>query len=426
MGGAGCGSDVGRRGRIHRRLSAAWRAFPLTDLGVLVLAAGLLGFFGYGQPRSDYVIQLVSAVAIGLVALALLVVLIGAWRVHARSRRPLEGPIEPLRLEATRSFARADIWPRVRWLPLLELDVEVSHPAGLRLREEGGRERVEADHRAGDAGWVRRFRVEDAFGLAEVCFERPEARPVEVSPWLGALDRAPALAALAPGAQRPHPHGAARGDRVELRPYVRGDPLRLVLWKVYARTGELIVRTEERALDEDVEVIAHLVTGDGDEASAAAAHVALARGLLGPRWCFGTSGLTAPTRDPATAIRAIARSRGAPAEGLAATLAAGDAEARLLLFVPCRAGAWLVPTLELTRARGPRATVVLAHDGAPPAASGPRWRIRRASVAPGAAAASPESIAEVQSAFARIGAEVLVIERPTGRVSGGAARRVAA
>lgn len=444
------------------------RYLPLTDLGVVVLGVGVLVLTAYGFPRADYVVQLAGAAAIGLVALGLLAVLIGAlWafrlddprRAFAsaasappKARAPAAGPPgkppgpresegreDPdrspgaLRFEARRGFAWGRRWPRISWLPLVDIEVEARSPAGLRMERVEGFERLEARHRGGSEQLVRTYTVEDAFGLARLRFERVEARAVEVAPWLGALDRAPALTTLAEGASRAHPLGRPAGDRVEMRPYVRGDPLRLVLWKVYARTGQLMVRTAERALDEDSEVYAYLVAGVGDEPSAAAAWVAVTRGLLGPRWRFAADGTPGSTDHREAAAAAIARSRSARTKsGLALPEMLREVRmgegGRVILFLPCRPGPWMERVVEHVSGLGGRVSAVVAHDGLRPEAPARRGWLRKPEADSEAEEASPSAheLDEVLKTLAFGGLDLMVIDRPSGRAGASALpRRVA-
>src|SRR5437773_8099985 len=104
---------------------------------------------------------------------------------------------------------------------------------------------------------------------------------MRILPWTGGLDHAPMLRSLAGGEEISHPLGELTGDRVDMRRYVAGDPLKLALWKIYARTGVLMVRTPERAIAPTLRVAAYLPSAIGDEPAAAAARVAIQRGLLG-------------------------------------------------------------------------------------------------------------------------------------------------
>ena len=68
---------------------------------------------------------------------------------------------------------------------------------------------------------------------------------------------------------------------------ITADSPRLILWKVYARTRRLFVRTSERALEAAPRTCAYLVADPQDEAAATLARTVLERGLLGDRWRFG-------------------------------------------------------------------------------------------------------------------------------------------
>ena len=390
---------------------------PCTDLGALLLGLGLLTVFAYGLPREDYVVQLGGASVVGLVVLGMCSVVMGAVTVFRRASQPDESDAV-IGFEATQGFALGRRWPGFGGFPLVEVSVAVEEPSGLWIEQEGHRERFEARHRSGASEVVRVYTVSDGFGLARVRFTVREPRFVRVAPWLGAVDQAPALTALAPGEVRSHPRGQPAGDRVELRPYVRGDPLRMVLWKVYARTGELMVRTPETARDQDTDVYAFFIAGTGDEASAAVAWVVMTRNLLGPRWRFGADGMTGATSDQSAVETAICRSRAfrhVSAMGLNSFLAEADpaSGARVVLFVPCHPGEWINQAIEATARFSDRLTVVLGFD----AESRPQqqsWFWTPPVVTKDMEYASRDQLDDVTRPFTRRGAEILVIDRSSG------------
>lgn len=389
----------------------------LTDLGVLVVAGGFVLLRFYGIPRSDFVAQMAGAGALGLVALGLLSVLFGVAVVSLRGTKSTSS--EVLAFEAGRGHAEGESWPSTVW-PLVDVEVRVLAPEGLDVSHHGAFERLEARHRTAGGVIERALIIEDAFGLVRAELRRRQSRPVRVGPFLGHLDGAPALRALAPGASRGHPFGRPAGDRVEMRPYVAGDPLRLVLWKTYARTGGLYVRTPERALDEEVEVHAHLVAGWGDEAAAASAWVAVTRGLLGPRWTFGADGSTDRTRDVDAAQSMIsasrrARKRGGQLDGVVAE-AHRSAGARLVLFVPCRSGPWLDATANQIRAVADRTTVVITHDTLWEHRAKRGWVRAADRKGEGSdARPPPEAVDAIVQTFSRLGISAVRVDRETGR-----------
>jgi uncharacterized protein (DUF58 family) len=430
-----------------RRVAARGRAvFPLTPLGALVGGLGAVGLLGFGLPRVDYAAQLVGAAALALVGVALVVTCLGALLL-ARATRSLDAP-DGATFEARRGFARLLTLPRFRWLLLLEVSWDWVSPEGFRVKlttEDGALvEQVESARRALVESVRRRFVVEDAFGLTRLELLREARLPLQVTPWAGALDRAPMLRALAAGEELAHPAGDPLGDRVDLRRYVHGDPLKLALWKVYARTRQLMVRTPERALAPALRVVAYLPSARGDEAAAAAARVAIDGGLLGERWRFSADGAARPTSDPAAARTLILTSRDArgtdagDAAGLAAFVdeATREEPVRIVVFVPGRRGPWLERVTRVAAAHAGRVHAVIAVDGVrDPEATGParleRWlKVPEAPREEDEGVVEPEALEDVALALTRAGVEVLAVERPSGRTlalgAAGGARRAAA
>lgn len=414
--------------RVLGWAGALRRRFPLTGLGLTSMALAAAAFALVGWPRADYVVRVVSAAVFGLVAFGGLSVLLGVLLVRTRLRR-LAVVEDPLELEARRGHVSGRPPIGLAWLPIVEVEAEVVEPAGLHRADPTGAERLEARHRSAGHEVRRRYRVEDAFGLVRWTWTDTEARAVRVGPWLGGLERSASIDAWSFGENLPHPRGRPLGDPIEMSPYTPGDPLRLVLWKVYARTGELLVRSEEHALDESSRVHAFLVAGDGDEASAAVAWIAVKRRLLGMDWRFGTEGLPEGTSDAEAALDAIAGSRlGFRAETLDRFMdpARHESGARALLFVPAIEGAWLEPVAALARAFPGRVSAVLGHD----APSAPAGRIGSALRAADSstdldALAPVEQVEALRAQLERAGLEVFVVERSSGRPMHRAPRRAA-
>ncbi|MBM4320370.1 MAG: DUF58 domain-containing protein, partial [Deltaproteobacteria bacterium] len=164
-----------------------------------------------------------------------------------------------------------------------------------------------------------------------------------------------------------HPQGRPRGDLVELRRYHPGDPLRYLLWKVFARTRRLIVRAPEQAVIPAQRTLAYLIAGVDDEPAAAAARLALEAGALGSDWLFGADGTAQPTSALDQALRAVARSAAVSPEQRAALggfLAAtrGSTASRLVLFAPAASIDWLDGVLGALRARPLPTMIILGAE----------------------------------------------------------------
>lgn len=410
--------------------------FPWTLLGLLGVAVAVLAL-GASYQMVDLTLLVVGWVTVGLVSLSTVVVLAGALlmahRLRKRRRAREEGE-RWLELETERPQPTGFELPRDGWIPLLQSDWELERPVDVDLEVEerlGKRFEKLVAHRRGErSGLRRRLRVRDAFRLAGLALRDEDSLKLRILPHTGKLTRLPVLTSFAGGEDWPHPMGVAEGDRTELRRYAPGDPARFIHWKVFARTKKLVVRMPERALTRARRTVAYLVSGAADEASAGAARVAIESVSLGEEWSFGADGHPEPTSDIAEALDAIVRSAGTAAADGANHLepflrrAEKRGPASLVVFVPAAPGPWLDRTIAALRPRAGRVRIVVGVDGL--ATPKPRSAIRRLFTEPEPLVASDaEALEEVLSALAPLRAEVLVLDRRSGRVMGEAHRRAA-
>ncbi|MBI2375609.1 MAG: DUF58 domain-containing protein [Deltaproteobacteria bacterium] len=417
-----------RRTALARRLVRARELVPLTNLGLLVACASLAAYALFGVPHADYVVQLASALGLALVVLSAAIVAPAAWVLSRRLAR--RAPGDPVLFEAQRGFATTLRVPSLRALPVVEITWSIEDPLGptATVRAEGRElvEVLESEERAASEFITRRFLVEDAFGLARISFRRTERRAVQVLPFTGRLGSQPVLRSFTSGDELSHPAGELVGDRYDMRAYVPGDPLRLVLWKVFARTRELVVRTPERAISPSLKILAYLPASTGDEPAAALALVSVESGALGEGWLLGVDGHDEPIGHVDRARVAIVRSRafrdapGGNAAGLARFLAAAGSasRSRLVVFAPARPGPWVDEVATAIRRWPGASTVALATDGIEPERErGGLLRIAR--IPEGAAkltTTTPELLRGVTTALSRAGAHVIVVDRTSGKL----------
>jgi hypothetical protein len=212
--------------------------------------------------------------------------------------------------------------------------------------------------------------VSDVFGLTRLAIRRRFLQVVRCLPQISATPEFTLPIQYQPGDQLGHPEGQPVGDFVEMRRYVAGDPLKLILWKAYARTGKVLVRAPERAVNPTTKTLAYLVAGPGDEPSAGIARSALVSNALGTEVTFSADGAAHPATTQSEAIDQIlfsVRQRADGGAGLDRFLGQGESAgtAACVLFIPCRQGAWLEHTVAAIRAhRGPF-QAVLGLDGPP-------------------------------------------------------------
>lgn len=410
--------------------------FPWTLLGLLGVAVAVLAL-GASYQMVDLTLLVVGWVTVGLVSLSTVVVVAGALLMAARlrkRRRAREEGERWLELETERPQPSGFELPRDGWIPLLQTDWELELPAdvSLTVEERLGRryERLVAHRRGERSGLRRRVRVRDAFRLAALGLRDDDSLKLRILPHTGKLTRLPVLTSFAGGEDWPHPMGVAEGDRTELRRYAPGDPARFIHWKVFARTKKLVVRMPERALTRARRTVAYLVTGAADEASAGAARVAIESVSLGEEWSFGADGHPEPTSRIGEALDAIVHSAATPAAAGAGHLepflrrAEKRGPASLVVFVPAAPGPWLDRTVAALRPRAGRVRIVIGVDGL--GTQPRRSAVRRLFTEPEPLAVSDAAaLEEVLAALAPLRAEVLVLDRRSGRVLGEAHRRAA-
>lgn len=416
--------------RFQRALRAAGRRVlrarylvPLTPLGAIVAALGYWLAFRVGREKLDYVLSAAGLLAILLAALSLTAVVAVAILVRLRAGRARGG--RDLELETGMTGTSGLVLPCLRGFPLVQLRVLWEEPGAvevsLRPRFEGGCDELVQPLERGDTPRVvRRLVCADIFGFARLGFALASPTRVRVKP-VRARVTAHVTRRFLGGDALSWPTGPAEGEMIEMRRYVYGDPLRHVLWKAFARTRKLLVRTPERAITPLPSVCAFMVAGPEDEAAASAARYFLEEGLLGRDYLFSADGATAPTSDAAEALDQLIRSarhRDLAGEGLEHFLGRLEASRRqsCVLFVPPVAGPWLA-RVERLAALIPGGQAVTALDDHPGVGAGRSWR-RYLFAEPAGSARAARSVGEVARRLTRAGLEVHVLHRPSGELLG--------
>jgi uncharacterized protein (DUF58 family) len=308
-------------------------------------------------------------------------------------------------------------WP----MPWLELGVRWEEPAGVECRllpaVEGGVlwEEIRADRRAWIEGVTRVIELRDVFGLTRVRVRDRRAARSLILPNPGQLREPEVVATRAGGDGIPHPSGEPEGDRADIRRYAPGDSARDVLWKTFARTGLLMVRRPERAVEPARQVSAYLVAGHEDEASAAAARVALESGALGAGWRFGADGAPESARSLPDALRAVAGSGSASGPTRLGSFLEGAARGDpCVVFVPAHDGPWRAEASRQAERHGARLAFVLGTDGIARDERRSFWE--RLLLAPDESeAADARELRTLAAALGAHGAMVRVLDRPSGR-----------
>jgi Protein of unknown function DUF58 len=397
---------------------------PFTARGYLVAAGAGAGLWVLGLGTLDLVVFVMALAAMVLLGASVLAVAVAA--LYLRRALPQSSKSFVI-LEAGSPLRTGFTAPGLQRWPLVQLTWTWSDPPTVTARTvllDGHLvEEVVARERCQVTTVERRFAVRDAFGLAEIAWQARTPCTMTIFPSIGCLRDLPAVRAQGGGDDHSHPAGAPEGDRLDIRRYTPGDPVRDIAWQLYARSGKLIVRNRERAFDRATRTAAYLVTGPADEAAAAAARVAIESGALGRGWLFGGDGIDDVSGDSERALRSIAGSGSqwgtrlsGEGTGLGGflTRAHGAGRTHCVVFAPARHGPWIQQVLHAVRRHPGGISVVVAADGiAQPTAPRPLWqRLLFPAVAPDGMPVAEVALVTRQLSGA---AAVTLVDRKTGR-----------
>ena len=357
------------KARLARGLGVVRDAFPLTPAGVVLAAFGAIVYFVHAEKEADFVLLGFGLTAVGLVALSLVAVLLNAALLALTLRRKSVGLPESLTvgIETETTFRCS----RFRALAVSEVAFDWAQPAAvaLRLVRDGAhfKELVTPLERGRYTTVIRRFTVQDVFGFARLRFRHAWETTLRIQPVPGRADLTLAIRRATDDGYS-HPSGQPRGELVEMRRYAAGDPVRHILWKVFARSRKLMVREPERAIAPKPAMVGFFVAGQNDEPSASTARLFLEEGLLGADFVFAAEGAARPTSDVDEAIEQVIEShafRDSGAESLAPLLRSVDRGRldNLVVFAPATDGAWVDKLLSAARRLPLPPTVVMTVDG---------------------------------------------------------------
>ncbi|MCX6586972.1 MAG: DUF58 domain-containing protein [Acidobacteria bacterium] len=423
--------------RLWRRFFRPWLrplhgAFPLTRTGVAFLLLFGLAVWFQGVLHLDLVLLVAGLAGILVIASLLLCTLAGATWLTWRSRRARTPGLLDLETATPQPTGYRVGYPR--WIPFTVAqwqwvnDGNGETAAAITLERERGElvEMAAPERRCIVERVVRRFAVRDLFGLCEIAWRRAETVSLRVLPERGMLAQMPPPAGMADGDDLSDVYAEPRGDRVEMRQYAPGDPLRMVLWKVYARTNRMMVRTPERSVAERRKGCAYLVASPNDDATAAVARIAIERGLLGDDWCFAADGVDRHATEREEALEVLARSGEAETAerdgNLGAFLSKMENEGYqfCILLLPPDPQAWAHAATQVTGTGILRMQILTGVEAVRPEREGaPAWKARlsRWFLRPdGSPQYTLEDLRQLASGTAGMAATAGVAERQTGHL----------
>lgn len=386
--------------------------------------ASVAALWMFGFRHEDRVLLVVGTAGVLMLTLALVLSGLGALWLFLHTRSSVPGPLELV--VGTPGPTGFEVRTPL-WLPLIDVRWTLAAPdARLKIVARGRRliEQWIPRRRGTPEGAERWFTVGDAFGLMSICFVVPVPRSMRFLPDEGALRQVQVVRGLASGDQFAHPSGRPEGDLQDIRAYGAGDPIRYVLWKVFAKSRTLVVRTEERALSPVRRTAAFLVSGEGDQAAAGTAKTAFECGALGDEWTFGADGAAGVAKERREALEVVLESAHADRPGAGAGLGRfiheADAPNRVVVFAPALPGPWVDRVLAV--ARTTKLELVLCTDAVVPSK-----RSRMAGLVltpideehPGRVVVDRDTLARLCRRLGGVGT-IRVADRKTGQVYGAA------
>lgn len=129
---------------------------------------------------------------------------------------------------------------------------------------------------------IKRVKVSlsDIFGLSRFFFDADNGRStVEVYPPLIPSPDLPVITSSTRDGDMLSDQNERSGDPMDLKPYHPSDGMRRIIWKIYAKSGELIARHPERAVSPEGRVSIFVLADKNDDKSAGAS-VSYARTLV--------------------------------------------------------------------------------------------------------------------------------------------------
>jgi len=422
------GTAAGRRLRGTARAAWPWLRLasgfvPLTLRGVIALSLLLLAIWAYGGEHPDLIVKTLCLGGIATMALCFLLVLTTMGWLWLSRMPAAEGALV---LEAGTPLRTGFRLGRLSRNPLVRIAIswkELTHVrVELRPVPRGTEEQATAAARDYQDSILRRFSVTDVLGLTRLATGRRFRQVVRCLPEISATPEITLPIQYRPGDQLGHPEGQLVGDFVEMRRYVAGDPLKLILWKAYARTGKVLVRAPERAVNPTKRTLAYLVAGPGDEPSAGIARSVLVGDVLGAEVTFSADGADHPAATASEAVDQIlfsARQRHDGGAGLDRFLGQGESAgtAACVLFLPCRQGPWVERTVAALYAHQGPFQAFLGLDGPPLADQRRSWWWRLLLRRPSGELPRAAEIRNIRDALRRAACEVVVVDRHSEEVS---------
>jgi hypothetical protein len=264
---------------IKRRLDA----LPLTTRALLILAGVAYLFVFPIRNDADIVAAVLAFSALGLVLGAFLFVLLSGLRIKSRLRvslvPPAIGPTDDVSIVARRDVRFIMVASQAYIPPCLSLVLKFHTPDAPHMLPlvaldgtHHGDQRFPLDVRFPHRGEYRVTEVQcelrDRAGLTRFSWSIPHEQLLKVAPITPADSSIPPMSSLCrPGDLVTDVHNR-RGELFDLKPYHPADGMKKIVWKIFAKSGQLLSRHPEPAMTPEGQVLLFVFARAEDDVTA--------------------------------------------------------------------------------------------------------------------------------------------------------------
>lgn len=280
---------------------------PLTVRAVALLSLATLAIRYFAVPENDLVASIVGGAAVGLAVF----LLVFAFAHRLKTGRALRAECHfdhfnaftGRQIPAGIVLQGSDVWPFF----FLTVTRQFEHqgfqsPVHIIRGQEFKdirRHIIDAVSFPHRGMWVLPYlevSLSDIFGLTKFSWRLPLDTAVEVSPELLPIRPLPIVASSSRPGDELNFARERTGDPFDIKPYDPSDGISRILWKQYAKHGELVVRRPEPALIPEGEVAVYLIANrEEDYVAAAAKNYIQQLSAQDITVLFGTDALSGPT-----------------------------------------------------------------------------------------------------------------------------------
>jgi hypothetical protein len=264
---------------------------PFTGPGLTLFGLGLWSFEHFAIDQSDFFVRASIVVFLYLYLMLSLVTMVVRYFVKRRLRI-IEFRSEHSHAVRGQRLHLESITGGFKVYPLVEVSVQSRQPERYIVEDTQHAKNqsiVLLPKRRGTIDHLEfTFVVSDIFGLNRTLIRHDLPMSLDIHAKRPVLETTH-LHLPNEGDDSAHPAGSFAGDYVDMRRYAPGDPQRFILWKAFARSRKLLVRTPERAESKEPAIALILMTSPADSEAADVARYFLEQS--NENLAFGAAGL---------------------------------------------------------------------------------------------------------------------------------------